>query len=116
MKYAILLYGDESLDEKMSEAEMGELIAAYGVFQEKAAQRVEILGGEALMPTSMATSVRVRGGKAKRLDGPFAETKEQLGGFYVIDAADLDEAIEIAAMIPAALDGTVEIRPIVDFG
>lgn len=115
MKYALLLYGDESVDANMSEAEMGELIAAYGVFQEKAAKRVEMVGGEALLPTQTATSVRVRGGKPLRTDGPFAETKEQLGGFYLIDAKDLDEAVEIASMIPAALDGTVEIRPIMTF-
>ena len=74
-----------------------------------------MLAGEALTPTATATTVRVRDGKTMTTDGPFAETKEQLGGFYVIKCENLDEAIEIAAMIPTAQDGSIEVRPIVEW-
>jgi hypothetical protein len=73
-------------------------------------------GGEALMPPSMATRVRLRGGKTETMDGPFAETKEQLGGFYILDCDNLDDAIRYAAMIPTAKDGTVEVRPVMNLG
>ncbi|MCI2398800.1 YciI family protein [Aliiroseovarius subalbicans] len=73
-------------------------------------------GGEALMPVETATSVRVRGGKTETMDGPFAETKEQLGGFYILDCKDLDEALHYAAMIPVAETGTIEVRPVMDLG
>jgi len=73
-----------------------------------------MLGGEALQDTSTATTVRVRNGKTETMDGPFAETKEQLGGFYLLDCANLDEAIKYAAMIPSAEHGCVEIRPVME--
>jgi hypothetical protein len=74
------------------------------------------VGGEALQPTQTATAVRVRNGKISTTDGPFAETKEQLGGYYLIKAKDLNDAIQVAAKIPSARNGTVEIRPIQEFG
>ncbi|MES1261339.1 MAG: YciI family protein [Acidobacteriota bacterium] len=88
--------------------------AYYGFTQEVQAKQVYI-GGEALHPTSSATTVRVRDGKLSTTDGPFAETKEQLGGYYLLDCKDLDEAIEYAAKIPGASTGSVEIRPIMVF-
>ena len=75
-----------------------------------------MVAGDALMPVEMATSVRVRGGKTETMDGPFAETKEQLGGYYLLDCETLDDALKYAAMIPAADYGTVEVRPIMDLG
>ena len=116
MKYALLIYTDETAGTDMTEEEIGAEVAAYGAFAGAASQRVDLQSGEALHPSANTTSVKVRDGQTLTTDGPFAETKEQLGGFYVIDAKDLDEAIEIAAMIPGALYGTVEVRPIVDFG
>ena len=73
-----------------------------------------MLGGEALMPVETATSIRVRDGKTETMDGPFAETKEQLGGYYMFECKDLDEALHYAAMIPAAKNGTVELRPVME--
>jgi hypothetical protein len=75
-----------------------------------------LLAGEALQPTTTATSVRVRGDKAETMDGPFAETKEQLGGYYILDCKDLDEALSYAKQIPGAQIGTIEVRPIAVFG
>lgn len=75
-----------------------------------------MVGGEALMPPEMATRVRVRGGKTETMDGPYAETKERLGGYYIIDCPDLDSALRYAAMIPTATTGTIEVRPVMDLG
>jgi hypothetical protein len=88
----------------------------YNEFGRYVADRGAMRGGEALHPSTSATTVRVRDGKTLATDGPFAETKEVLGGFYLVEAADLDDAIGIAARIPGALDGSIEIRPILDFG
>jgi hypothetical protein len=115
MRYMALIYGDEVAYARKSQAELAaeyEAYTAFGVQAEKLGVKVE---GEALHPTSSATTVRVRNGKTLTTDGPFAETKEQLGGYYIYDAKDLDEAIKIAAMIPGAKDGSIEIRPIVIF-
>lgn len=114
MKYACLLYADESTDIDPSSPEFPALMAEYMAFGEVGGDR--ILGGEPLEPTAAATTVHVRDGKTVTTDGPFAETKEQLGGFYVIECADLDEALALAAQIPAAKTGRVEVRPIPDFG
>ncbi len=113
MKYMILIYGNEAARAHMSQADMGAEIQAYNVFSGIAAQRGVMVSGEALENTKTATSVRVRDGKTAVIDGPFAETHEQLGGFYILDCKDLDEAIEMAALIPGAKDGTIEIRPVV---
>ena len=117
MKYACLIYSDETdpeiNPEPQSEA-FAPVMAGYIAFGEEFASQIQ--GGEALEPTSTATSVRVRDGETITTDGPFAETKEQLGGFYIVDAADLDEAIRIAARIPHATTGTIEVRPVPTFG
>lgn len=91
------------------------LIAQYGEFGEKAQAAGVLMGGNALEPVSTATSVRVRDGKRAMVDGPFAETKEQLGGYYLLECKDLDEAIEWASQIPSARFGTVEVRPVMVF-
>lgn len=111
MQYALLIYGEEP-----SESAPDDLMAAeyqaYGEFTAFLRERNAMLAGEALEPTSTATTVRVVDGKTLATDGPFAETKEALGGFYLVEATDLDEAIRFAAMIPGARRGSVEIRPI----
>jgi hypothetical protein len=115
MKYIALIYTNPGVLPQHGSAEFGPYMAGY----EKATKRYREDGvfvtGDALQPTATATSVRVRKGKTETMDGPFAETKEQLGGFYILDCANLDEAIKYAAMIPDAAYGTVEIRPIMVF-
>ena len=111
MQYLLLIYGEEP-----SQAAPEDLMAAeyeaYGEFTAFLRGRNAMLAGEALEPTSTATTVRVVDGKTLATDGPFAETKEALGGFYLVEAADLDEAIRFAAMIPGARRGSIEIRPV----
>ena len=111
MKYLLSLYENEKRWEHAGydPAEMAE----YGAFSKEFAEHIK--GGNALKPTSTATTVRIREGKRLTTDGPFAETKEQLSGFYLIEAADLDQAIQIAGKIPAARYGCIEIRPILTF-
>ncbi len=111
MQYLLLIYGPESESEDFSP----ETMEAYNAFWEHVSARGALKAGEALHPASTATTVRVRDGKTVTTDGPFAETKEILGGFYIVDVADLDEALGYAAMIPGAKTGSVEVRPIVDF-
>jgi hypothetical protein len=115
MKYAMLIYTDQTEDAKMSEEEGNAIMGAYYGFTNEVKDKGIHVAGEALHPTASATTVRVRDGKTLTTDGPFAETKEQLGGFYLLDCKDLDEAIEYAAKIPGAAHGSVEIRPIVIF-
>lgn len=111
MQYLLLIYGPESEAEDFSE----ETMKAYDAFWAHATERGVLRAGEALHPAAAATTVRVRDGHTLTTDGPFAETKEILGGFYVVDVADLDEALGYAAMIPGAKTGSIEVRPIVDF-
>jgi hypothetical protein len=115
MQYALLIYTEE-YTEAPSEAEQASQVDAYNAFTDHVRSRGAMKGGEALHPTSSATTVRVRDGRTISTDGPFAETKEVLGGFYLVDAADLDEAIDYAARIPGAATGSIEVRPVVDFG
>ncbi len=115
MRYALLIYSVEARFASMSEADFGAMMAGYGALEQELAGTKVKAGGEALDATSKATCVRIRGGKRLITDGPFAETKEQLGGIYLLDCADLDEAIAWAAKIPSALDGTIEIRPVWDY-
>ncbi len=115
MRYMALIYGDSALQAAMNEAELQAQMAAYNAFTEELTRRGGRVGGEALHPTTAATTVRVREGKVLTTDGPFAETKEQLGGYYLLKCENLDQAIEIAAMIPGALTGSIEIRPIVEW-
>ena len=111
MKYACLVYLDESQINALSQGEWDALNNECMAFGETSVGSVERLGGEALQPTHTATTVRVRAGRTMATDGPFAETKEQLAGFYAIEAKDLDEAIAFAARIPPARYGTIEVRP-----
>ncbi len=113
MRYACLIYGDPNDDPSDDSPENQEIMRQYYAFGEK--WESKIAGAEALMPISSATTVRRRDGEVMTTDGPFAESKEHLGGFYIIDAEDLDEAIQIAADIPGASSGSVEVRPIVEF-
>lgn len=113
MQYALLIYTDEKLDTEAPKEQADAIMAAYLAFGEQ--YKDKITGGEALLSTRSATTVRAPEGKAITTDGPFAETKEQLGGFYLIEAANLDEAIEIAARIPGAAYGSIEVRPVMKF-
>jgi hypothetical protein len=112
MKYLVLIYGDEKAATTMTEADMQKEMAAYGEYTAKLAAARATSGGAALHPTHTATTVRVRNGKIATADGPFAETKEQLGGYYIIEAANLDEAVKWGAQCPGAKNGCVEVRPI----
>jgi hypothetical protein len=112
MKYLCLIYDKESRWTTMSKDEADGVMKEYFDFTDDIRKSGHMLGGDSLLPTSSATTVRVRNGKLGTTDGPFAETKEQLGGFYMIEAKDLNEAIQIAARIPAARTGSVEVRPI----
>jgi hypothetical protein len=111
VQYLLLIYGDEAGWIDMDPAGRAETMAAYGTFTESIRQSGNLVDGSELAPTTTATTVRVRDGVALTTDGPFAETKEQLGGYYVVDCADLDEALAIAARIPGALHGSIEVRP-----
>ena len=115
MQYLLLIYEDESVAQARSDADNQELIADYMAFGAEIRSSGKMIAGDALQPTATATTVRVRGDEAVLTDGPFAETKEQLGGYYLIEAADLDEACAIAAKIPTAKTGSVEVRPIMVF-
>jgi hypothetical protein len=113
MRYLLLIYTDEAAESQQTPEEQQAVMQAYLAFGERF--RAQIRGGEALQPTSTATMVRVRDGKTLTTDGPFAETKEQLGGYYVVEGENLDEAIALAAAIPGALHGAIEVRPILEF-
>ena len=112
MKYLCLIYDDEKLWDRMSKEESGKLYAEYGMYTEGIKSDGYYIGGNPLQPTATATTVRVRNGTVATTDGPFAETKEQLGGYYLIEARDLNDAIQVAARIPAARSGSIEVRPI----
>lgn len=115
MQYLLLIYGDESGDSNAAQAEQEAVMNEYWAYTEAQRAAGVYKGGEALHPTSAATTVRVRSGQTVTTHGPFAETAEQLGGYYLIDAANLDQAIEWAAKCPGARTGSIEIRPIMDF-
>jgi hypothetical protein len=115
MKYAFTIYGDESQRASASEEDRQAMSQAYGAVTQEMNEKDVFVAGEGLYPTQTATTVRVREGDRDVTDGPFAETKEQLGGFYVLDVKDLDEAIEWAAKIPGSQFGSVEIRPVMVF-
>lgn len=115
MKYLCLIYDEESNSAAISRSEGEALMKEYFAFSDGIRSSGHYLGGEALQPVHTATTVRVRNGKLSTTDGPFAETKEQLGGFYFINARDLNEAIQIASKIPSARTGSIEVRPIMEF-
>jgi hypothetical protein len=110
MRYVLLVCDDESVE--LSQEEVARLYAEYTACEDEMRSRGVLVGRERLRPTSASTSVRVRAGQLVIADGPFAETKEQIAGYFVVDCADLDEAIEMARLIPAAEHGTIEVRPV----
>jgi hypothetical protein len=113
MQYMCLIYDDEGTWGSMPEDERNTVFNEYGTFTESIKESGNYVAGDALQPTSTATTVRVRGGETLVTDGPFAETKEQLGGYYLVEAKDVDEALKIAARIPSARYGSIEVRPVV---
>lgn len=116
MKYMFLIYQDVAVEQKMNHEEQMALFNEYVALDESLKEAgVSVLGSHALQPTSTATTVQLRGGKTLTSDGPFAETKEHLGGYYILDCENLDEAIKWAAKIPNAKDGSIEIRPVWTF-
>ena len=112
MKYLLLIYENEAVAAGMAEADQGKIWNEYMEYTDDIKAKGQHIAGEALQPVATATTVRVKDGKTVSTDGPFAETREQLGGFYMVEANDLDEAIALAARIPAARTGSVEVRPI----
>lgn len=114
MRYLLLIYGDESAE--LNPAAMEKVMSAYNEFTNEVQTAGKMQAAEALQPTTTATTVRVRNGETMMSDGPFAETKEQLGGFYLLDCKDLNEAISYAAKIPGAQQGSIEVRPIWEMG
>ena len=112
MQYLLMIYRNEADLGKLSQADRKQMMADYGTFTQSIIQSGHFKAGDGLQPTSTATTVRVREGKTLTTDGPFAETREQLGGYYLVDAKDLDAAIAIAARIPGAKTGSIEIRPV----
>jgi hypothetical protein len=112
MQYLLLIYSNETAEASAKPADVQAMMAAYGAYSEALQKAGAMVGGERLRPTSTATSVRMQNGKPKVLNGPYAETKEQLGGYYMIEAPDLDAAIAWASRCPAAQHGTIEVRPV----
>jgi hypothetical protein len=115
MKYLLTIYADESGWGDVTPEQGAAVMEEYGAFGQQATEAGVLLGGEGLQPTATATTIRVRDGERVVSDGPFAETKEQLGGFYLLDCANLDEAIGWAEKIPGARSGSVEVRPVMDY-
>ena len=115
MQYLLLIYDPEKAWAEMPEAERNKLFSEYMTFTNDIKTSGHYRAGDALQPTHTATTVRVRDGKISTTDGPFAETREQLGGYYLVEAKDLDEATKIAARIPSAKIGSIEVRPVMVF-
>jgi hypothetical protein len=114
MRYMLLIYASEEDYSHMTSAEHSTIMQGHGTFAQEAMQRGILMGGAPLQPISTARTVRIRKGKTLVTDGPFAETKEQLAGTYILDCKNLDEAIELATKIPDALYGSIEIRPVLN--
>jgi hypothetical protein len=115
VKYLAIIYNDESLYANAGPEDLGAIFAAHGQFGEAAGKAGVFAGGEGLQGTSTATTVRVRDGERMLTDGPYAETKEQIGGYYLLDCKDLDDALNWAAQIPEAKSGAIEVRPVMNF-
>ncbi len=115
MKYLCLIYENEGAWATMSREEGDRIMGEYMTFTDDIKKSGHMIQGDALQRTSTATTVRVRNGKLSTTDGPFAETKEQLGGYYLIEARDLNEAIQVGSRIPGARTGSIEVRPIQSF-
>ena len=114
MRYVLLIHHDEPAWERLSETQRQSIYAEFRQLRQELLSSGQYLDGSQLQPTSVATSVRLRDGKRLVTDGPFAETREQLGGYFLIDAKDRDEALGIARRIPAVQWGTIEVRPVVE--
>jgi hypothetical protein len=112
MQYLLMIYANEAEYAKIDPATLQKVFEEYGAFTQGIVKSGNFKAGDRLQPTTTATTVRIRDGKTLTTDGPFAETREQLGGYYLIDAKDLDEALAIAAKIPGARFGSIEVRPI----
>ena len=115
MQYLMLIYADEAAVATMTPEQRKSMMSAYQRFTTETQNKKVYLGGNPLQSTASATTVRLRDGKTLTTDGPFAETKEQLGGYYLLDCKNLDEALEYAARIPGAAYGSIEVRPIMVF-
>ncbi len=115
MQYMLLIYDNEKMWPAMDEKERNALMGEYHVFTEEMKKSGKLVAADALQATTTATTVRVRNGKSLTTDGPFAETREQLGGYYLVEAKDLDEAMALAAKIPSARFGSIEVRPVMKF-
>ena len=114
-RYIALIYTDEAREQSVSPEEQQKIMAAYFQYSEDVRKAGVYVAGDALEGTNLATTVRIRDGKRQTTDGPFAETKEQLGGFYILKCKDLDEALEWASKIPASQYGSIEVRPLMEF-
>ena len=112
MQYLLMIYRSEAELFKMTDSDRQKMSADYGTYTQSIIQSGHFKAGDGLQPSTTATTVRVRDGKVMTTDGPFAETREQLGGYYLVDAKDLDEAIKLAAQIPGAKTGSIEVRPV----
>ena len=115
MKYMLLIYNDPTREPAYGTPEFEAMMAGFFAFNERVNADGVLRGGEALKGIETATSIRIKSGKVETMDGPFAETKEHLGGYYVIEVADLDAALKYAALIPSAAFGTIEVRPLMNY-
>jgi hypothetical protein len=115
MKYMILIYNDPALEPAYGTPEFGAMMGGFFAANERMQADGVLRGGEGLQGIETATSLRIRGGKTETMDGPFAETKEHLGGYYVVEVDDLDGALKYAALLPSAHFGTIEVRPLMDY-
>jgi hypothetical protein len=115
MQYLCLIYDEEKKMAGMAKSDLDAFMGEYGAFTQSVKTSGHYIGGNPLQPVHTATTVRVRNGKMSTTDGPFAETKEQLGGYYLIEAKDLNEAIQIGSRIPSSKTGSIEVRPIMVF-
>jgi len=112
MKYMLLIYGNEGGMQSATKEQIGQMFAAYGAYTQAMQKAGVFVAGDPLQPSTTASTVRVNNGSTKVLNGPYAETKEQLGGYYIIEAPDLDAALSWAARCPGASQGTLEVRPV----
>jgi hypothetical protein len=115
MKYMLLIYNDPTRQPAFGTPEFQAMMGGYFTLNTRMKDDGVLRGGEGLKGVETATSLRVKGGKVETMDGPFAETKEELGGYYIIEVPDLDAALRYAAQIPSAAHGTIEVRPLMDY-
>lgn len=115
MQYMLLIYNDPTLEPAYGTPEFDTMMGGFFALNQRMKADGVLLGGEGLQGTESATSLRIKAGKVETMDGPFAETREHLGGYYVIDVPDLDAALTYAALIPSAHFGTIEVRPLMDY-